>query len=194
MTLKAILSKLFHEWNRQITSGYSSTLYFRPTLTGLIELALCSTGAMRVFFVLWQTQTSCILAIQHCPSSAFLQLFADCLPSGFPSFHTQICTLKVSKDKKHDFTILCKSLQSQQWDIWWHYSVCTERSDCQLILALARHRACDCSPGWVVERNGKAWMVSFGRFWTCLLFCSWSSLRKNSWRSHAAAAALAEGK
>lgn len=102
VTLKAILSKLFHEWNRQITtSGHSSTLYFRHTLTGLIELALRSTGAMRGLCYDSLRHPAFILAIQHCPSSAFLQFFADCLPSGFPSFHTQICTLKVSKDKKH---------------------------------------------------------------------------------------------
>lgn len=40
-------------------------------------------------------------------------------------------------------------------------------------------RARDCSPGWVVDKNGKAWMESFDSFRSWLAFCSWSSLRKD---------------
>lgn len=49
------------------------------------------------------------------------------------------------------------------------------------------------SPGWEVGMKGKAGMDSFDSFRSWLLFY-WSPLRKDHWRPHATAVALAGGK
>lgn len=149
-------------------------------------------------FVLWQSLTHCFHPQQSNTLSQlwFPAILTACHQDTLHSIHRFVHL--VSKDKIMVSPSLATFSKASN-GMFDGITLCTERSDYQLILALARHRgheirARDCSPGWVVDKNGKAWMESFISFMSWLLFCSWSSLRKDPWRSHATAAGLAEGK
>lgn len=143
-------------------------------------------------FVLWQSQTAFILSNPTlCPSSVCLQFFADCLPSGFPSFHRFVnlkspkmmispplgTVSKANSGTLDGITVSAQKGQTVTWSLYWQGTEARDRL-----------------PRWVVDKNGKAWMESFDSFRSWLSFCSWSSLRKDPWRSQATAAALAEDK